>query len=386
MIGISGESAPHTEGHMPPLSLMIKPVSGLCNQRCAYCFYEDVSAHRTAKSLGRMDHDTLETLVRRALAYAEDAVSFAFQGGEPTLAGLDFYRDLTALQKKYNARGLRVHNAIQTNGLTIDDAFAAFLSENRFLVGVSLDGDRETHDGLRPDAACCDTYDRVMRGIAALERHGVEFNILTVVTRRLAERAQETFEAMARFGYLQYIPCIDGFDGVPGPYALSPVLYGEFLKTTFDCYERAHRRGKPVSVRTFDNLIQLLAGYPPEHCGMRGVCGRYYLIEADGSVYPCDFYVLDEWRLGNIREKSFHKLAKSEIGDRFIESSRYRDPACAACPWYPLCRGGCRRDREPFDAGRPGPNRFCESYRMLYAHAYGRMVRLKNDLLPNMRQ
>lgn len=366
---------------MPPLSLMIKPVSGLCNQRCAYCFYEDVSAHREAKSLGRMRRDTLETLVRRAFAYAEGSVSFAFQGGEPTLAGLGFYRELIALQRKYNARGLQVHNAIQTNGLTLDDGFAAFLAENHFLVGVSLDGEKETHDCLRLDADGKGTHDRVMRGIALLEKHRAQFNILTVVTRRVAERARETFEALARFGYLQFIPCIDGFDGQAGSYSLTPALYGSFLKTTFDCYERAHRRGKPVSVRVFDNLIQLLAGYPPEHCGMRGVCGRYYLIEADGGVYPCDFYVLDAWRLGNIEDQSFHKLAKSEIGDRFIETSRHQDAACAACTWYPLCRGGCRRDREPFVAGRPGPNRFCESYQMLFADAYDRMVRLKNDLV-----
>ncbi len=367
---------------MPPLSIMIKPVSGLCNMRCAYCFYEDVSEHRQVKSLGRMDLETLEMLIRRAFAYADGSVSFAYQGGEPTLAGLDFYRTAMRLQAKYNTRGLRVDNALQTNGLLITDEFAAFLAEHKFLVGVSLDGSRETHDALRRDAGGAGTYDRALAGIERLKAHGVPFNILCVVTKEIAERGAETFDALAPYGYMQFIPCLDGFDEAPGLHALTAEAYGEFLKVTYDRYERQMRRGKPVSVRIFDNYLQMLAGYPPELCGMRGVCGRYFLVEADGSVYPCDFYVLDEWRLGNVREDSFARLARAAVGDTFVRRSAAPDPECLACQWKDLCRGGCRRDREPFleADGRFARNRFCAGYQAFFAHAYDRMVRLQKEL------
>lgn len=366
---------------MPPLSLMIKPVSSLCNMRCAYCFYRDVAAHREAASHGVMCEKTLDTLVRRAFAYAEESVSFAFQGGEPTLAGLAFFERVVALQRKYNTRRLPVHNAIQTNGLAIDDAFAAFLGREGFLVGVSLDGDRETHNALRPDAEGQGTYSRAAEAIGRLRSHGVPVNVLCVVTEAIARRPKETFAALATYGFIQYIPCLEGFDAVPDAYTLRPETYAEFLKQTFVCYERAYRRGQPVSIRDFDNYLQMIAGYPPEHCGMGGVCGRYYLIEADGGVYPCDFYVLDAWKLGNIRDASFARLAKAPVGDAFIEASLRPDARCAACGWYGLCRGGCRREREPFTQGKPSLHRLCAAYQDFFAFAYPRMRAMSAALL-----
>lgn len=366
---------------MPPLTVMIKPVSSLCNMRCVYCFYRDVAAHREAASYGSMAEDTLDTLVRRAFAYADGSVSFAFQGGEPTLAGLPFYERMVALQRKYNTRGLAVHNAIQTNGLLVDDAWAAFLARENFLVGVSLDGGRDTHDRLRPDTQGRGTYDRTLEAIERLRGHGAAFNILCVVTDDIARRPRETFAALAPYGFVQYIPCLDGFDQAQAGHSLSPERYGGFLKETFVCYEHAYRAGKPVSIRDFDNYLQMIAGYPPEHCGLGGVCGRYFLIEGDGSVYPCDFYVLDAWRLGNIREASFARLAKSPAGDRFIEGSLQPDKGCTDCGWFFLCRGGCRRGREPFVGGKPSRHRLCTAYQAFFEFAYPRMQAMAASLL-----
>lgn len=366
---------------MPPLTLMIKPASSQCTMRCAYCFYRDVSAHRASASYGLMAEDTLETLVRRAFAYADGSVSFAFQGGEPTLAGLAFYQRLVALQQKYNTRGIQVHNAIQTNGLAVDDAFAAFFAQHNFLVGLSMDGSRETHDALRMDAQGNGTYDQVLRAAQTLQVHQVAFNILCVVTAQIAEKPGETYAALAPYGFLQYIPCLDGFDQAPDRYTLTPERYGRFLIETFDLYERAYRQGKPVSIRDFDNYIQMIAGYPPEHCGMTGTCGTYYLVEADGSIYPCDFYVLDAWRMGNIREDSFFRLAKSPIAKQFIGMSVQKPAPCGTCRWQQLCRGGCRREREPFVGGLPSPHRLCGAYKVFFTHAYDRMAAMSREML-----
>ncbi len=365
---------------MPPMSLMIKPVSGLCNLRCRYCFYEDVAKNRAQKSLGVMDLNTLEVLIRRAFAYADQQISFAFQGGEPTLAGIDFYRAAVRLQRKYNGRGLTVHNAIQTNGFALTDELCAFFAAEKFLIGVSLDGDRETHNGMRMDAAGHGTYDAVVAGIDKLKQHGADVNILTVVTEQVARRGAEVFDALAHYGYLQFIPCIDGFGEPPGPHSLTAESYGQFMIDTFDRYARALRRGQPVSVRNLDNLLQMVRGVPPEHCGMRGTCGRYFLLEADGSCYPCDFYVIDDWRMGSVKEKSFQSLAKSEVAERFVRMSHPVAEGCSGCPYFRLCRGGCRRDREPFMGDGPSQNRLCAGYKLFFSARWDDIHRLAEEV------
>lgn len=365
---------------MPPLSIMIKPVSASCGLRCRYCFYADVSGHREVKNYGFMTRETLETLVRRAFAYADGGISFAFQGGEPLLAGLGFYRDFVSFVRKYNTRGLSVGKAVQTNGIELTEEMAAFFAENGFLVGLSLDGTREIHDRYRVDAAGNGTYDRVKRAQEMLEAAGCEYNLLTVVSADIASQPDAVFDAMSRHPYLQFIPLIDGFDGEKGEYSLTPEAYGRFLIRLFDHYEKAWRAGKPVSIRTFDNYLQMLMGGPAEDCGMAGVCGAYYLIEADGGVYPCDFYVLDEWRTGNINTDSFRTLAASERARVFREMSLKKPRECLTCRWAGLCRGGCRRDREPFVDGCFSRSRFCESYRMFFEACCGRMRKMAQSL------
>lgn len=357
---------------MQHLTILVKPASSLCNMRCDYCFYHDVSSHREVKSYGVMSEGVLDTLIRRAFAFSERSVSFVFQGGEPTLAGIDFFKRAVAYQRKYNSRGIAVYNTIQTNATLITEELAAFFKANKFLVGVSLDGDRFINDTYRrfPDGS--GSFDRVTSGIELLKKHGVDFNILSVISKKSASAAKEIYSALKEYKYLQFIPLIDDFDKESADFSLSAEDYGRFLTETFELYYRDILNGEYVSVRDFDSYVNMLRGYPPSSCAMAGKCGGYFTVEADGGVYPCDFYVTDEYKIGNILESSFFSLAKSEKLLEFVNSSVCTDEGCRACKWFRLCRGGCRRHREPF----PSVTKFCKAYTMLFESCYEKMCKI----------
>ena len=361
---------------VPPMTLLIKPASGLCNMRCKYCFYSDVAESRRPGQCGIMSEQTLETLVRKAFYYGEGNCFFGFQGGEPTLAGLDFYEKLLDYQNRCHRPGGRVLNAIQTNGYALDDEWAAFFAKNQFLVGVSLDGTKEIHDALRLDGAGNGTHQKTLGAIRLLQKHGADYNILCVVTGAAARNAKQVYHTLKAHKYLQFIPCLDDLNGKTHDYSLTAKAFGEFLKQTFDEYYQDAKNGTEISVRTFDNYILILQGRMPEDCSMREGCGAYFVIESDGCVYPCDFYALDKYRLGNINENSFAALAKSDCAKRFLQQSHISDPNCAACKWHFLCKGGCRRHREPFTDGMPGQNIYCESYTDFFEYAYDRLREL----------
>ena len=363
---------------MPALSLLIKPASGNCNMRCRYCFYADELDNREIRSYGKMSVDTMHTIVEKAMEYGDYECTIAFQGGEPTLAGLDFYRDLVAYVTAHEKpKKLKIHYALQTNGYLINEEWAAFLGENHFLVGVSLDGIKEIHDRYRLDAAGKGTYQRVISAIRLLEKHQVEYNILTVVTAATARNGQKIYNYFKKnhFGYQQYIECLDPIGEEPGQheYSLTPEKYGEFLKSMFDAWYLDMRSGTYVYNRYFENLMMIMAGQQPESCNMRGVCGKQWVFEADGSVYPCDFYALDQWRLGNIQENSFEEMDEKRDGLGFIQWSMRQQEDCQKCRWFGLCRNGCRRNREPVTAEHTNRNYFCKSYQMFFEYAYPRL-------------
>ena len=366
---------------MPALSLLIKPASGNCNMRCRYCFYADELDNREIRSYGKMSVDTMHTIVDKAMEYGDYECTIAFQGGEPTLAGLDFYRDLVAYVTAHeNPKKLKIHYALQTNGYLINEEWAAFLGENHFLVGVSLDGLKEIHDRYRLDAAGKGTYQRVISAIRLLEKHQVEYNILTVVTAATARNGQKIYNYFKKnhFGYQQYIECLDPIGEEPGQheYSLTPEKYGEFLKSMFDAWYLDMRSGTYVYNRYFENLMMIMAGQQPESCNMRGVCGKQWVFEADGSVYPCDFYALDQWRLGNIQENSFEEMDEKRDGLGFIQWSMRQQEDCQKCRWFGLCRNGCRRNREPVTAEHTNRNYFCKSYQMFFEYAYPRLAEI----------
>lgn len=367
---------------MAAISLLIKPVGGLCNMRCRYCFYRDEENNRQPQSYGVMDLQTLEAVFSKTLPYAAGRCVIAYQGGEPTLAGLDFFREAVKLEQKYLSPTCQPEHAIQTNGLTIDRDWAAFFAENHMLVGVSLDGPKALHDENRVDTAGKGTYARVMKAIQLLRSAGAEFNILSVVTNQTCRSAGSVYGFFARSGleWQQYIPCLDPLDTAVGstPWSLTAESYAVFLKTQFDCWYRDIIAGNFRYNRYFDNLVGVLCGRVPEACDMRGVCSPQLVVESDGSVYPCDFYCLDGFKLGNFRTDSLEMIEnrRKELG--FLEQSMKSDPDCLECPWRGLCRGGCRRHRTDSSSADAelGKNRFCTAYREFFEYAYPRLREL----------
>lgn len=330
---------------MKELSVLIKPASSLCNMRCRYCFYADVSEQREIPSYGIMSEDVVKTILRRVKESGAESVTFAFQGGEPTLCGLSYFEGFVK-EAKAVLPHVRVNYSIQTNGLLLDDAFCSFLKGNCFLVGLSLDGYRENHNGFRPDAAGKDTFTRTLATAERLRHFGVDFNILTVVTAPLAKRGEKLwrFYQKNHFEFVQLIPCLAPLSGdVANEWALTPSAYADFLKEIFPLWVDALMKGEYISIRLFDNLVRQAFGQMPEMCGMCGVCSPQFVIEADGGVYPCDFYVLDEYRCGNLSDNSFDEILQEERMQRFLKPQL--PEACKVCRFARFCRGGCKRYR-----------------------------------------
>ena len=363
---------------MPPLNMLIKPASGNCDMRCRYCFYADEQENRSVSSRGIMSKETMKMIMDRALRYGDGYCTVAFQGGEPTLAGLDFYEDLAKYMAACeNPKRIRFQYAVQTNGLKIDETWARFWAENRYLVGVSLDGPKEIHDKYRRDRGGKGTYNQIMSGIRLLEKYHVDYNILTVVTSASARSGQKIYNFFKKnkMEYQQYIECLDPLGEAPGgqEFSLTPGQYEVFLKSMFDAWYLDVKAGKAVYNRYFENLMLIFDGHMPESCNMRGICGKQWVIEADGSTYPCDFYALDQWLLGNIREDSVEDMdrRREELG--FIRWSEKIHEDCQQCRWLNLCRGGCRRNREPVTEDSTGKNYFCDAYKGFFEYAYPRL-------------
>lgn len=357
---------------MKHLTILIKPASSLCNLRCRYCFYHSLAENRAEAGRGIMSRDMASLLVGRALDGMQ-SVSFAFQGGEPTLAGLEFYGFFLDEVKRKNTANAQVSYSLQTNGACLTEGFAEFLRENGFLVGLSLDGPRDINDAMREDAVGQGAFRRAMDAAALLGRSGVPFNILSVVTAQSARHIEKIYRFFRQqgFRYLQFIPCLDPLDCEPfsQAHSLTSEAYSRFLIRLFELWADDVGEGRGVSIRFFDNLLQVAAGYPPEQCGMQGRCAGQLVVESDGSLYPCDFYCTDAWRIGNIMDMTLEGAYASPAMQKFIATSVYDDAECRACGYYALCRGGCRRDRDAASFGAAGANRYCASLKEFYAAA-----------------
>ena len=384
---------------MRSIGVLIKPASGLCNMRCDYCFYADETANRQISSYGIMTRQTLKNVIRRTLLPCEGAYSIAFQGGEPTLAGLDFFREAVRLINQYNRHDVPVQLAIQTNGYQIDEEWAAFLAEHHFLVGISVDGTKQIHDLYRHGSdGTSATYDQVLKTTELFSRYHVDYNILTVVTEQTAAHAREIYDNNQKNGwhFLQFITCLDPLGEARGQssYSLKPASYGKFLCDLFDLWEADVQKGikqreNPLAfapyIRTFDNYVAILSGRRPESCEQTGICRMdesTYVVEADGSVYPCDFYVLDAYRAGNFNEDRIDAVDQKMKALGFTERSRTLPSECQSCRYLSLCRGGCYRSRLTNENGldetlqADGRNYFCESFRMFFDHSQERLKKI----------
>ncbi|MDR1773015.1 MAG: anaerobic sulfatase maturase [Hungatella sp.] len=375
---------------MPPIQLLIKPASGSCNLRCKYCFYHDEMQKRERQNYGFMSLETLEEIVKKTLAYSERQCEFIFQGGEPTLVGLDFYKKLLEFESKHNMRNIKIMNSIQTNGYQLGEEWAEFFAANNFLVGVSLDGIKYTHDAYRENSAGEGSFGEIMKTLKLFDKKGVDYNILTVVNRRTAERIPRIYEFYKKnnWKYQQYIACLDPFGEPKGSreYSLTPEVYGEFLVKLFDLWYLDLMKGEQPYIRQFENYISLLMGYPPEACDMKGCCSIQHVVEADGSVYPCDFYVMDEYKIGNFLEDSIEEMGSRGLESGFVEASLNRPKECTTCEYAYLCRGGCRRNRQINEAGHLGQNYFCLSYKYFFEKTLSRMESIARQLLQSEQQ
>lgn len=367
---------------MPPLNIMIKPSSSICNLKCQYCFYHDEAQLRTVPSFGFMLPSTLEEIVKKSLSYAEHTCTFAFQGGEPTLVGLSFYQKLLQLEKKYNTQNINIQNIIQTNGYIIDKTWTSFFKKHNFYVGLSIDGPQRIHDLFRHTRNGHGTFLRLQETIQLFQEIDIDFNILTVVTAELARHPEEvySFYKSKHLLFQQYIPCLNplGQHSAKHSYTLTPELYGHFLVTLFHLWLNDYLKGKIISITFFENLIGILKNEQPTSCTMFRECQKQYVVEADGSVYPCDFYALDNYYIGNLTKDSFLEIDKKRASIRFIEQSQTHPITCLQCKWHFLCNAGCRRERDT-GTGRLSTNFFCSSYKYFFEQTFQELLWLSKQ-------
>ena len=363
-------------------SVLVKPASAVCNLDCEYCFYLDREADPYKDLPARiMPAEVLERLVDGFLFYSYPVSVFAFQGGEPTLAGLSFFEKLVDLQEKYGRPGQSVSNSLQTNGILLDDAWCEFLARYRFLTRISLDGPEEIHDRYRYNRAGHPTWRKVMDAVGRMQKHRAEFNILCVLSQANVGRPRELYRFFRSIGagHLQFIPLAEFRpDGTPMPFTISPEQYGRFLCEIFDAWWPDRRQ---VRIRFFDNLAEALAGMKPGSCTMHETCDSYVVVEYNGDVYPCDFFVESGWKIGNLMLDSFAEIARRQRRYSFAVKKTLPHAECSVCEYQSICHGGCPKFRH-------GPRRnfedldyFCQAYKMIFARATGPLRREVEKIL-----
>lgn len=335
---------------MKHISILIKPASSLCNMACRYCFYSDVSKRRDTPCYGVMQPETVSALLQTLFAETEEngSLDIAFQGGEPTLAGLDFFRAFVHKAEEMNReKQLSIHYSIQTNGVLLDGAWCEFFRENGFLVGLSLDGPKALHDANRLLADGKGSFRTVMHAVQLLKRYRVAFNILCVLTKHNAKHPQQLWNFFMQndLHYLQFIPCLPEIGEKENDNSLTPQLFYSFYVQVFRLWLEQLQKGNYVSVKLFDDMAGMFVHRRVNGCGMDGRCNLQYVVEADGGVYPCDFYVLDNYYLGNITKDSLASIRQTYATSSFHGLRQELPAVCNSCKYQKLCHGGCVRLR-----------------------------------------
>ncbi|MFP5227290.1 MAG: anaerobic sulfatase maturase [Acidobacteriota bacterium] len=368
--------------------VMTKPIGPICNLDCSYCFYLEKEKLYPGTRQWAMAPEILERYIEQYIAAQPlDEVHFAWQGGEPTLLGVDFFRNVVALQQRY-ASGKTVHNALQTNGTLLDDAWCEFLAENRFLVGLSIDGPRELHDAWRVDKGGAPTFDRVMRGLTRLKAHQVDFNTLTVVHRRNSQHPREVYRFLRETGsgFIQFIPVVERRTAHPDAdglvliqpashqpaqvteWSVEPLAYGKFLSEIFDEWVK-HDVGR-VFVQQFDVALESWMGMEASLCVFRRTCGSALAMEHTGDLYSCDHFVYPENRLGNLADDDLSHMAHSDQQKKFGRDKLDALPRmCRTCDVRFACNGECPKHRFlTTPDGEPGLNYLCAGYKHFFHH------------------
>lgn len=396
---------------MRPYSIMTKPVGPICNLDCTYCYYleKEKLFGRTEKY--RMATGLLDKYIREYIqSQSTPEVTFTWQGGEPTLLGVDFFRRVVALQAEH-ADGRVIRNCLQTNGTLLNDEWAAFFAEHKFLIGISVDGSADLHDAYRVDKRQRPTFDRVMRGLDFLKKHGVEFNTLTVVNRLNSKKPRKVYRFLKEMGstYIQFIPLVErkpnsaarslGLDLAAPPdldetsdehspvtaWSVGSVAYGDFLISIFD--EWVRKDVGTIFVQSFDVALNNWMGLGSPLCVFAEKCGRALVMEHNGDVYSCDHFVYPQYQLGNLAEQTLGTMVELPAQIKFGEDKLTTLPAyCRSCEVRFACNGECPKHRFMHTpSGELGLNYLCGGYKKFFKHIdpYMRtMCRLLNEQRP----
>ncbi len=350
---------------MNTLSFLVKPVSYHCNLACQYCFYKRVSGLYPGQ-ITVMPFDVVSQLIQSATDSGVGYISFCWQGGEPTLAGLDFFREIVTVQNRFKKNYQVIENSIQTNGILLNDEWCEFLSQNNFLVGISLDGPQAIHDTYRKDYGGKGTFDKVMRAIALMNEYGVQYNILTLITDANVTKAHEiyTFFRQNKFAYLQFVPCLEYDEhGNSLPYSISGKDLGTYYCELFDAW---YHDGFPfVSIRLFQDLLMYSYGIKTSCCWL-GECNSYIVVEHNGDCYPCDFFVYPDWQLGNIRNYRLNEILENALRNKFAYMKKGIAEECKHCTIKDFCMGDCIRYRFTNDVQKQGTSKLCVAWKMLF--------------------
>lgn len=363
---------------MQPFTLLIKPSGSDCNIDCAYCFYKGRDAS-VGTGRQRMSDEVLETLVRDYMRLGFPVVGFAWQGGEPTLMGVDFFAKAVELQKEYGASGQQVSNTLQTNGVLLDDNWCRFYHENQFLLGISIDGPKEFHDRYRVDHSGAGTFERVMRGIETCKRHEVEFSALVLLNNGNVEHPRELLSFLVEndLTYLQFIPCVETnpATGRPADFSITSKQYGDFLCTLFDLwYDYGPEK---LNIREFDSLLTYYVMGNHTICTYSKRCAGFVVIEHTGDAFCCEFFVEPASRLGNILQTPLEKLANSAKTRAFARNKEKLCNKCLVCRHLDICRGGCMKDRARWNDEDPTrESYFCDSYSQFFDYAVPRFMQI----------
>jgi len=360
-------------------SILVKPAGPDCNMQCRYCFYVDKIQLYPKIKRHRMNDTVLEEMIRQVMEQSGPGVSFCWQGGEPTLMGVPFFEKAVNYQQKYS-QGQQIENSIQTNGILINKKWAEFLKLNDFLVGISLDGPKHINDYYRLLLNGKGSWQYVVETIRLLLNYKVEVNVLSVINDYSSQFPKEIYEFFKQLGlnYMQFIPCLesDQKSGHPTDYSVQPEKYGDFLCQIFDMWIADFKKGIPTTfIRFFDSVFFNYVGLQSPECTLSEECGNYLVVEYNGDVYACDFFVEPEWKIGNVMKESLIEMLNSPQQDEFGKLKSLLPIECKSCQWLTYCRGGCTKNRKTSDSA-PNINYFCSSYRMFFEHSDEEMKKL----------
>lgn len=390
------------------MHVMAKPTGPICNLNCEYCFYTEKTALFHDRSAACMSDAILESFVKQYIT-SQDApeILFTWQGGEPTLAGLDFFRKAVKLQNKY-AAGKRICNSLQTNGTLLNEEWCEFLKANNFLVGISLDGPEYIHDHYRVDHNGKPTFSMVMKALALLQEHRVEYNVLCSITKDASANPLDIYEFLKKSGvqFIQFIPIIErkpdstafGLGlrhGMPAgsnqqvtessdvtPWSVEPLPYGDFLIQIFD--EWVRNDVGSIYVMNFEWALASWLGLPSTICVFSKECGKSLILERNGDMFLCDHYVYPQYRVGNIAESRLSAIAESVAQREFGAVKELSLPSgCKNCEVKFACYGGCPKHRfKRCSDGDHGLSYLCDGYKKYFRHIH-RYMKVMKQLIEN---